>query len=66
MKRVSWCDVLSFLGLVAMTMLMVWMVVRDIDKNVERECGYSRHENAPAYCESWWDDKNVPMKSTQN
>lgn len=66
MKRVSWSDVLSFIALAAMVLMMVWMAIRDIDKDVERECGYHRYEDAPSYCESWWDDKNVPMESTRN
>lgn len=69
MKRVSWSDVLSFIALAAMTMMMVWMVVRDIDKDVERDCGYTRFEGAPEWCESWWKDKgvmdaNAPMQES--
>ncbi|MBO7126652.1 hypothetical protein J6W78_03820 [bacterium] len=66
MKNTTWKEVLSFIALAAMTMMMVWMVVRDIDKDVERACGYTRFEDAPEWCESWWTDKNVPMKPTQN
>ena len=62
MKNTTWKEVLSFIALAAMTMMMVWIVVRDIDKDVERECGYERFENAPQMCVEWWNDKNVPMK----
>lgn len=61
MKNTTWKEVLSFIALAAMTMMMVWMVVRDIDKDVERDCGYTRFEGAPEWCESWWKDQNVPM-----
>ena len=59
MKNTTWKEVLSFIALAAMTMMMVWIVVRDIDKDVERECGYERFENAPQMCVEWWDDKGV-------
>ena len=67
MKRVNWNNVLSFLALAGMAMMMVWMAIRDIDKDVERECGYRRYEDAPSYCESWWDDKGVePSQSLRD
>lgn len=59
-------NVLGFVFMTIIAALAVWMVIRDIDKDVERTCGYKRFENAPQMCVEWWDDKNVPMKSTQN
>ena len=59
-------NILGFIFMLLVAALTVFMVIRDIDKDVERECGYERFENAPQMCVEWWDDKNVPMKSTRN
>ncbi len=39
--------------------LIAWVVVRDIDKDVKRECGMKRFDNAPEYCVQWWDANEV-------
>lgn len=59
-------DVIEFLILVLMAWMFVWMAIRDIDKDVERDCGYTRFEDAPSYCESWWDDKGVAEEPSQS
>lgn len=59
-------NILGFIAMAILAVLIVWVVIRDIDKDVERSCGYERFENAPQMCVQWWNDKNVPIKSTQN
>ncbi len=52
-------NIFAFIFMVIVAALAVFMVIRDIDKDVERECGYERFENAPQMCVEWWDDKGV-------
>ena len=47
-----------------------WACARDIDKDCERECGLVPYEEAPEYCQGFWQAKglkeNAPIKSTHN
>lgn len=52
-------NILGFVAMAIVAGLMAWMVIRDIDRDVERMCGYERFENAPQMCVEWWDDKGV-------
>ena len=36
-----------------------WMCARDIDRTVERECGLEPYDNAPKYCQGFWEAKGL-------
>ena len=52
-------NVLGFIFMVILAVLAVFMVIRDVDKDVERTCGMKRFKNAPQMCVEWWNDKGV-------
>ncbi|MBR6421970.1 hypothetical protein IKS86_04600 [bacterium] len=63
MSKTTKENILGFIAMAILAALMVYMVIRDMDKDTEKVCGYERYEGAPEYCGSWWDDKKVPANT---
>ncbi|MBQ4438074.1 hypothetical protein II898_04280 [bacterium] len=63
MKERIWNEIKEFLACAFVGLLIGlaagWACARDIDKDVKRECGMKRFDNAPEYCVQWWDANEV-------
>lgn len=73
MKERIWNEVKEFLACAFVGLLIGvgagYMCARDIDKDCERECGLTPYEDAPKYCQGFWEAKGLKkdpaMESTQ-
>ena len=52
-------NILGLVAIVVLVILMVCVVIRDIDKDVERECGKIWNENGSELCKEFWKDKGI-------
>ena len=59
MKERIWNEIKEFLAVAFVGLLIGigagWMCARDIDKDCERECGLQPYDNAPEYCQGFWE-----------
>ena len=63
MKERIWNEIKEFLAVAFVGLLIGigagWMCARDIDKDCERECGLQPYDNAPEYCQEFWEAKGL-------
>lgn len=68
MKERIWKEVKEFLACAFVGLLIGlaagWACARDIDKDCERECGLEPYENAPQYCQGFWEAKGITSTSS--
>lgn len=71
MRKETKENIVGFIFMAVLAWLMAYVVVRDMDKDTEKVCGYEVQEGKPEWCTDWWKDKgvmdaNAPIKSTRN
>ena len=63
MRERIWNEIKEFLAVAfvgaAFGLYFGWACARDIDKDCERECGLRPYDNAPEYCQGFWQAKGL-------
>lgn len=59
MRKETKENIVGFIFMAVLAWLMAYVVVRDMDKDTEKVCGYEVQEGKPEWCTDWWKDKGV-------